>query len=246
MASMRRAISTGETRRRPTSCLGPWVSGLSAAAPSKAWLGVRCGAAPSGRDVVLASGQSEGAVQCETARALAGLRVLGACGHAVREVQQSEPGEAQAWRASSEPVGRALLRDELPLASWALGYPLIRSCRPARPRSGPAQPEAPLQPPPNARRPEAEHVVAASALDRHLRSGGAHLTGGWRLCAGARRWVARRGREPRTAPRWRRRWHRRRDRRRVVAPTARPADPARREVWVRARPSGALSSPTAE
>ena len=245
MASMRRAISTGGTRRRPTSWLGPWVSGLSVAAPSKAWLGVRCGAARGGRDVVFVSGRSEGAVQCETACAPAGLRVLGVGGHAVREVRQSEPGEAQAWRASSGPVGRALLRDELPLASWALGYPLIRSCRPARPRSGPAQPEAPLQPP-NARRPEAEHVVAASALDRHLRSGGAHLTGGWRLCAGAGRWAARRGREPRTAPRWRRRWHRRRDRPRVVAPTARPADPARREVRVRARPSGALSSPTAE
>lgn len=202
-------------------------------------------AAPSGRDVVLASGQSEDAGQCATARAPIGLRVFGACGHAVREVQQAEPGEAQAWRASAEPVGRALLRDELLLASWALGYALIRSCRPARPWSRPARSGAPLQPPPNARRPEAQHVVAARGLDGHLRSGGARLTGAWRLCAGARRWVARRCWEPGTAPRLRRRSYRRRDRRRVVAPTGRPADPARREIWVRARPSRVLSSPTA-
>jgi len=237
MASMRRAISTGETRRRPTSYLGPWVSGLSAAAPSKAWLRVRCWAALSGRDVVLASGQAEGAVQCATARVPTALRVFGACGHAAREVQRPEPGEAQAWRAPVEPVGWALRRDELPLTSRELGYRSILSCRPERARLGPAQSGAPLQPAPNVRPSDDRHVAAASALDGHLRGTGARLTGAWRLCAGARRWAARRCREPRTAPRLRRRWYRRRDRRRVVAPTARPADPARREIRVRARPS---------
>lgn len=215
------------------------------AAPLKAWLRARCGAALSGRDVVLASGQAEGAVQCATARVPTGMRVFGACGHAAREVQRPEPGEAQAWRASVSPVGRALLSDDLPLTSWALVYPLMRSWRPARPRSGPAQSGAPHQPPPNARRSEDQHVAAARGLDGHLRCTGAHLTGAWRLRAGARRWVARRCREPRRAPRSRRRWHRRHDRHRVVAPTARPGDPARREIWVRARPSRTLSSPTA-
>ena len=245
MASMRRAISTGETRRRPTSYLALWALGHSTAAPLKALPGARCVAAPSGRDVVLAWGRSEGAVQCETACALAGLRVLDACGHAVREVQQSEPGEAQGWRASSESVGPALLRDEFPLTPWALASPLIRSCRPARPRSGPAQSVAPLRRPPNAPRPEDQHVVPARALDDHLRGRGAHLAGAWRLCAGAGRWVARRCREPRRAPRSRRRSYRWHDRCRGVAPTARPADPARREIWVRARPCRPLSSPTA-